>query len=80
MTTACRTPLEFQATSAQGRWYIPVPWDLADNLQEKLSRRGLRSTLCLNPKDRQARLELWPDVSPDEALTALTGTVPIPAL
>ncbi len=58
-------------TSECGRWYVSVPWEQADNLRNKLKRRGCPSTLCLDPLARRARLELWPGVSPDQALAEL---------
>jgi serine/threonine-protein kinase RsbW len=71
MTTApllAETPL---VTSERGRWYIPVPWDQADDLHHRLKQRGCASTLCLDPALCEARLELWPDVPPDRAAAAL---------
>ena len=58
-------------TCERGRWYVSVPWDQADNLRNRLKRRGCPSTLCLDPLARQARLELWPGVSPDQVLSEL---------
>ena len=60
-----------QVTSERGRWYVPVPWDAADNVQVFLKRKGFRSTVCLDPEARRARLELWPGVCPDAVLAAL---------
>jgi hypothetical protein len=67
MTTA---PL-LQPVSDRGRCYLPVPWDRADDLHVRLRRLGHPSTLCLDPEARQARLELWPGVPPESAVTAL---------
>lgn len=64
-----------RVTTERGRWYVPVPWDAADNVQAFLKRQGFRSTLCLDPADRRAVLELWPGVSPDDVLAVL-GTGP----
>jgi hypothetical protein len=71
-----------QLISERGRWYVPVPWADGDNLRTAVSRLGLPSTLCLNPETREARLELWPGVSPAEFLAAcehLRGN-PLPPL
>ena len=62
-----------QVTSERGRWYVPVAWDAADNVQAFLKRKGLRATVCLDPEARRARLELWPGVCPDAVLAALTA-------
>ncbi len=59
--------------SARGRWYIPVPWEQADDLHFQLRRRGCPATLCLDPDSRSARLELWPGVTPERALGELDG-------
>lgn len=74
MISPSRTPPEFRVMSERGRLYVPVPWELADNLQDHLNRQGLRSTVCLDPEARRAHLELWPGVSPDAVLTALAGS------
>jgi hypothetical protein len=58
-------------TSECGRWYVSVPWEQADNLRNRLNRRGCPSTLCLDPLARRARLELWPGVSPDQVAAEL---------
>jgi len=50
---------------------IPVPWEQAETIREALRRHGCLTTLCLNPETRQARLELWPGVSADEALALI---------
>jgi hypothetical protein len=47
----------------RSRWAFPVPWDRADDLRLRLSKRGYPATVCLNPEDRTARLEPWPGVS-----------------
>lgn len=60
-----------QLVSERDRWYVPVPWAMGDHLREALARLGFPSTLCLNPETREARLELWPSVSPPEFLAAL---------
>jgi hypothetical protein len=70
MTAADTQPAPLQLISERGRWYVPVPWADGDNLRAAVKRLGLPSTLCLNPETREARLELWPGVSPAEFLAA----------
>lgn len=57
--------------SDRGRWQIPVPRRLAQNLHTKLEKSGYASTLCLCPQSEEAWLELWPEVDPQAALRAL---------
>jgi hypothetical protein len=44
---------------------IEVPWRDAEGLQTHLRRRGIGTTLVLDPRTREARLEVWP--GPDDA-------------
>jgi hypothetical protein len=60
-----------QVTSEQGKWYVVVPWDHADELHRLLRRAGAQSTLCVDPVLREARLELWRGVDPQQALASL---------
>jgi hypothetical protein len=79
MSAPAAEPVPAQLVSERGRWYVPVPWDRGDDLRLALARRGFPSTLCLNPETREARLELWANVSPAEFLAALEqlrGTAP----
>jgi hypothetical protein len=71
MGTASCTQAGSRVTSECGRWYVSVPWEQADNLRSRLKRRGCPSTVCLDPLARQARLELWPGVSPDQVAAEL---------
>jgi hypothetical protein len=54
-----------------GRRFVEVPWDEADCLRESLSKHGCPTTLCLDPEARQARLELWPGVTPEAVRAVL---------
>src|SRR5262249_52277296 len=54
-----------------GRRFVEVPWDEADCLRETLSKHGCPTTLCLDPETRQARLELWPGVTPEAVRAVL---------
>jgi hypothetical protein len=58
------------------RRYLLVQWDEADVVREALSKRGCPTTLCLNPETRQARLELWPEVTTEAALAVLEAGGP----
>ncbi len=53
------------------RRYIPIPWEGADALREALLQRGCPATLCLDPENRQARLELWPGVTAEAVRAVL---------
>ena len=44
---------------------VDVSWGDAEGVQSHLHRRGVRSTLHLDPRTREAVLEIWP--GPDEA-------------
>lgn len=71
MPTASLFP-DAPALQVEGdRRYVTVPWDQADALQAGLRKHGCPTTLCLNPETRQARLELWPGVSPEAVLALL---------
>lgn len=44
--------------SHDGRCRVEVPWNSADNVQAYFQRRGVVGTLFLDPRLREARLEL----------------------
>ena len=71
MRTVSCAQVGSRVTSECGRWYVSVPWEQADNLRSRLTRRGCPSTVCLDPLARRARLELWPGVSPDQVAAEL---------
>jgi hypothetical protein len=54
-----------QIEAERGRLLVRCPWRAAEGLQTHLRRRGIHSTLCLEPWDKIARLEVWP--GPTEA-------------
>jgi hypothetical protein len=62
------------STFTRGPWSVTVPWDKADNLRSRLARRGLLTTVCLDPEARIARLEPWPGTDPDRVLAELAPT------
>jgi hypothetical protein len=59
-----------------GRKYLTVPWEKADELRSKLAERGIGSTVCLRMNSRSAVLELWQGVDPDRALAELVRLCP----
>ena len=67
--TTTRDPL--CATAAQDGLSIPVAWRRAEELQTKLRRQGIRTTIHLNPATREASLEVWPGTDADKARAAL---------
>jgi hypothetical protein len=71
MSNSTHTQDDQGITSERGRWYVTVPWGAAENVRAYLERQGLCSTVCLDPEAHQARLELWPGVSPDAVRAAL---------
>lgn len=59
-----------------GRHYVSVPWGEAEVLHTALRKCGCPTTLCLNPETRQARLELWPGVTPEAVVAVLEVRYP----
>jgi hypothetical protein len=47
-----------RATWERDRLIIPVPWKKAEALQTHLRTQGMLSTLCLEPRVREAYLEV----------------------
>jgi len=60
-----------------GRRYVEVPWDGADVLRDALAKHGYSTTLCLDPENRQARLELWPGVTAEAVQAVLEARQPV---
>jgi hypothetical protein len=63
-------------SEVNGRKYLTVPWEKADELRAKLAERGIGSTVCLRMNSRSAVLELWPGVDPDRAHAELARMYP----
>jgi hypothetical protein len=61
-----------------GRRYVSVPWCAAEALREALAKHGCPTTLCLDPEARQARLELWPEVTAEAVQAVLAARVGSP--
>jgi hypothetical protein len=51
-------------TAIRNRLCVEVPWAWAEEWQTRLRKAGIPTTLQLDPKLRQAHLEVWP--GPDE--------------
>jgi len=76
MTTAALFP-DAPAVAVEGeRKSVSVPWDQADALHAGLLKHGCPTTLCLDPENRQARLELWPGVNPEAVMAVLEARNP----
>jgi hypothetical protein len=78
MTTAALFPDAPAVAVEAERKYVSVPWEEADALRAALLKRGCPTTLCLDPENRQARLELWPGVKPEAVLAVLEARRPGP--
>jgi hypothetical protein len=63
-------------SEVNGRKYLTVPWEKADEFRSKLAERGIGSTVCLRMNSRSAVLELWPGADPDRALAELVRMYP----
>jgi hypothetical protein len=61
-----------RVTAAGNRFIIDAPWERAEALHSYLQQHGVGSVMCLDPTDRQARLELWPESDPQRAQELLT--------
>ncbi len=55
------------------RRFVDVPWACAEAVQTYLNRFGIRSTLVLEARERQASLELWPGTDELALRAALAG-------
>jgi hypothetical protein len=73
MKTDARVSDPLKVVAIDGRSYLPVRWEDADVLHETLRKGGCPTTVCLNPETREARLELWPEVTPDAVRAVLKG-------
>jgi hypothetical protein len=49
-------------TNAKKHVVVPVPWDRADSIRNRLSERGITSIACYDPQDRQASIEICQDI------------------
>jgi len=47
-----------RAAWERDRLIVPVPWNRAEALQTYLSTNGMPSTLCLEPLEQEAHLEM----------------------
>jgi hypothetical protein len=53
-----------QRVTPDRRLLVPVPWELALTLRERLLERGIKSVARFDPEGRQARLELLHHADP----------------
>jgi len=63
----------FPITSEQGKWYVRIPWNDADEIHAYLMRADCPSTLCLNPALHEASLELREGVDPNQVRAAFAA-------
>ena len=56
-----------------GHPLIPVPWDQADALRERLKDRGLPVVVVYDPQDHTAALEVPPQLDIEMVRAALDG-------
>jgi hypothetical protein len=66
-----------QMISEQGKWYVPVPWNNADEIHQYLLQCNCPATLCLNPAGREARLELPQEADLNRLRAVLRGEDPL---
>jgi hypothetical protein len=62
-----------QLTDVRGKLVLEAPWRDVEALQTYLRRHGIGSTICLEPWDPTARLEIWPGANAEQVRTALEG-------
>jgi len=65
------TDAAYALVTEGGRCFIPVPAGRAEELQARLRKQGIGSTVVVEPYDHQARLELWPGASPERVRALL---------
>jgi hypothetical protein len=76
MSTATESKEVPRINAENGRLVIPVPWNRAEGLLNRLRSQGIGSTLCLVPYVEEARIEVSPgtDVAAVQAALDLAGT------
>jgi hypothetical protein len=60
-----------QVVVQDGPMIIPSSWNDAESLQTHLRKRKIGSTIHLDPRRREAHLEVWPGSTADKVQTAL---------
>jgi hypothetical protein len=63
----------WQGVTVDCHLLVPVPWDRALALRERLLRRGIKSIARFDPAGHQARLEILADVDLSLVKTILKG-------
>jgi hypothetical protein len=71
---------ELVVSQVEGRIFVGVPWDRADQIQDRLRGQGIGSTLHLDPRGREARLELWTNLRLERVRELLDERTPAPPL
>ncbi len=61
MVAATLTLENFQVNKLHDRLFIPVPWEQADDLRNRLEAGGIPATAFFDPAERTAGLEVAPD-------------------
>ena len=56
-----RTPF----TNTKNHLVVPVPWDKADTIRNRLAERGITSVACYEPQEREASIEICQDIDLD---------------
>jgi hypothetical protein len=64
------------ADQVGGCLFVRVPWARADRFQSLFKARGIGSTLHLDPRAGEARLELWTNLSADRVRDLLEQPEP----
>ena len=54
-----------RVTADAGTLAVEVPWRQAEALQTFLRQKQLGATICLDPRTREARLEMRPGIDAD---------------
>jgi hypothetical protein len=70
--TGLSLPLDaLEHVQRAGKRMIKVPWDTAARFHERLLALGVRSTLHLEPGSREAYLDLWEKLEPEQVRSLL---------
>ncbi len=69
-------PEDIRVTREYGKLVAQVPWELADNLQQRLKKAGFGATLHLDCVRREAFLVPWAEDLDSQGLQALLAGEP----
>jgi hypothetical protein len=62
---------EMEYVQRLGKRMIKVPWGVAARFHERLLLLGVPSTLHLEPRNREAYLDLWKNLEPEQVRSLL---------